>query len=549
MGSPAMGTSMGAMGGAMGAVRPNLSMGSNMCGMGSGQCCNCMPSMGGVLACGGSSTSAKNGVSLGGGLACGSVGGPGMVGAMRGCGSCGNMAGSGAAGCAAMASSGCKLFGATGVGCPPVNGCIAANVSTTVRTSVRTHPLDAARPGASSPASSKSAAPAILPQAEIALAKLREAEPLTGETAFHEGQLFLGFWRDVPPIYVEEVSAPTCVGALSRLNSGGGLGGRVPIPAHTTRDLSRFKAPEQCRYGFKCNYKLSCSRYHGDTPDCRVNCSCEDEQCPRGHPFRAGRERNAPGVGGGVSVGGSVGGSVSPSGALAAGLVAGVGRGKTLLPLGDFNLLADALARAKGRRPPPGYKCAKCGDVEHYLNECPLNTCFKCGGRGHIATNCTQPRKRTLAEMQALGAPAAATGVWQPAAEGGSTAAPDLVAGGAGVGVGVGMGLGAGMGSDAGSAGMAGAQMAPGSATPSGSSMMACGAGMAAGCAGMVAGGPGVGGAGSSAGGIGGQSLRWPFPRCHALERLEVRAAREVRNSAVIECVAISVTALRAKES
>lgn len=33
-------------------------------------------------------------------------------------------------------------------------------------------------------------------------------------------------------------------------------------------------------------------------------------------------------------------------------------------------------------------RCAKCGETDHYLNECSKNTCFKCGVKGHIATNC-----------------------------------------------------------------------------------------------------------------------------------------------------------------
>jgi len=27
--------------------------------------------------------------------------------------------------------------------------------------------------------------------------------------------------------------------------------------------------------------------------------------------------------------------------------------------------------------------------ADHYLNECPQNTCFRCGQKGHIATGCT----------------------------------------------------------------------------------------------------------------------------------------------------------------
>ena len=41
------------------------------------------------------------------------------------------------------------------------------------------------------------------------------------------------------------------------------------------------------------------------------------------------------------------------------------------------------------RRPPPHYVCRKCSvAADHYLNECPTNTCHRCGGKSHIATHC-----------------------------------------------------------------------------------------------------------------------------------------------------------------
>jgi hypothetical protein len=60
-------------------------------------------------------------------------------------------------------------------------------------------------------------------------------------------------------------------------------------------NLARFKAPEQCRYGAKCRFKSSCSRFHGDNVECcRVNCACEEENCLLGHPLRAGPARAHP---------------------------------------------------------------------------------------------------------------------------------------------------------------------------------------------------------------------------------------------------------------
>lgn len=98
-----------------------------------------------------------------------------------------------------------------------------------------------------------------------------------------------------------------------------------------------------------------------------VNCACEDEHCPKGHPLRAGRERGtavAPGGGGGTGAGGG-------------------GMGVKDFKPGQY---------PTGKRPPPGYVCAKCKATDHFLNECPHNTCYRCGQRGHIATHCTNER-------------------------------------------------------------------------------------------------------------------------------------------------------------
>ena len=111
--------------------------------------------------------------------------------------------------------------------------------------------------------------------------------------------------------------------------------------------LARFKTPEACRYGDRCRHKLSCSRFHGtDTTYHAINCACEDDRCPLGHPLRA--NRGAPG----------------PSGKFQGGTIT-------------------------GKRPGEHYVCNKCGlRNDHYLNECPEATCHKCGGKGHIASNC-----------------------------------------------------------------------------------------------------------------------------------------------------------------
>ena len=139
-----------------------------------------------------------------------------------------------------------------------------------------------------------------------------------------------------------------------------------------------------CGAGDKCRHKLSCSRHHGSRESHKVNCPCENESCPLGHPLRAGRDRKQ-------------GGSTRQE--------------NLLLPT--------------GKKPPSNYVCAKCqasrnrdcnalatttttklattttpccmrapwqARADHYLNECPENLCFKCGKRGHIASSCPNER-------------------------------------------------------------------------------------------------------------------------------------------------------------
>ena len=138
-------------------------------------------------------------------------------------------------------------------------------------------------PGNGVAAASHSAPPPpqgrLLNPAQLALSRVSATnEPLTGESALFEGHFFLGFWHDVPS--------------------------NVPVPpgqqeahraAQASQDLSRYKAPEPCRYGPRCQYKFACSRFHGPDPNlfCR-NCACEDDGCLMGHPLRAGRDRQQP---------------------------------------------------------------------------------------------------------------------------------------------------------------------------------------------------------------------------------------------------------------
>ena len=42
--------------------------------------------------------------------------------------------------------------------------------------------------------------------------------------------------------------------------------------------------------------------------------------------------------------------------------------------------------------PPPNYICKRCQKPGHFLQDCPTNVCFKCGGEGHIASKCQGQR-------------------------------------------------------------------------------------------------------------------------------------------------------------
>lgn len=167
---------------------------------------------------------------------------------------------------------------------------------------------------------------------------------------------------------------------VTRLERVGAIGHTRPLPRGLECILTRLLAGPSadllsgvlaCRRP-KCRFKLSCSRFHGEGDNFAINCQCDVEHCPLGHPHRAARRSS---MGGGVNPG------LSPMGG-GAGLPGGHG----LLPNGK------PAPPPRGGVPPPHYTCNKCGLKGHYLNECPDNVCHKCGLRGHIATYCQNPR-------------------------------------------------------------------------------------------------------------------------------------------------------------
>ena len=184
-----------------------------------------------------------------------------------------------------------------------------------------------------------------------------DCHPLVGESGLFDGGFYHGFWKE--PIF----RGPEDTNPFGATHPPGKVVQPTLTAAANAATLARFKTPEACRYGDRCRHKLSCSRFHGtDTTYHAINCACEDDRCPLGHPLRAGRDRT----------GGT--GEIQPQGQATA------GGGRTGGP-------------PSGRRPPATYVCAKCRAVaDHYLNECPQNTCFRCGQQGHIATHCTNER-------------------------------------------------------------------------------------------------------------------------------------------------------------
>ena len=184
-----------------------------------------------------------------------------------------------------------------------------------------------------------------------------DSHPLVGEFSFFDGSFYLGFWRE--PIF----RGPEDVNPHNAQVPPGKTLQAMQAEKATAATLARFKPPEACRYGDRCKHKLSCSRYHGRDPVLHaVNCACEDDHCPKGHPLRAGRERGSDGA---IAI---------------AGGTAAVGATRGHVP---------------GKRPPPNYVCAKCKTSnDHYLNECPQNVCHRCGQMGHIATFCPAGRSQ-----------------------------------------------------------------------------------------------------------------------------------------------------------
>ena len=149
-----------------------------------------------------------------------------------------------------------------------------------------------------------------------------ESHPLVGETGLFDGSFYQGFWRET--IF----RAPDDMNPLNATHPPGKIVQPTLTAQANASTLARFKTPESCRYGDRCRHKLSCSRYHGTVRECvcaraltfvpaadatgfgalwcphplapaqdaqyhAINCACEDDRCPLGHPLRAGRDRTS----------------------------------------------------------------------------------------------------------------------------------------------------------------------------------------------------------------------------------------------------------------
>ena len=109
-----------------------------------------------------------------------------------------------------------------------------------------------------------------------------------------------------------------------------------------------FNEPESCWYGQDCPRKIHCSRNHGIAE----LCECSSAICLKGHPLRR-----------------------------------------------QSKVQQCSQLRVQNNNVPwENYECLRCkAKGVHFLNECPQNKCYYCGGDGHIATYC--PMKHACLNM------------------------------------------------------------------------------------------------------------------------------------------------------
>ena len=160
-----------------------------------------------------------------------------------------------------------------------------------------------------------------------------------------------------PTPCAERIGAPVAIEAQASAHHDGRDSDAWHSPAeHLT--CESLEAGEPCWFGWRCKYRSTCSYYHGAGSHNSMACACDDTNCPLTHPRRANSPHEPPGHGG---------------------LIGGAHR--------DY--WGSGVWRSGGRRPPASYVCKFCKATDHYLKECPLAVCVRCGRQGHTAPDCT----------------------------------------------------------------------------------------------------------------------------------------------------------------
>ena len=122
-----------------------------------------------------------------------------------------------------------------------------------------------------------------------------EGHPLTGESAFYESNVYLGFWRENPQVFAAQFDAQDSVLAGLQRQQGGAGG---PSAADVAQ-LARFRPPEKCWFGM--TYATR-TRARARTATSRSTCatarattsSARSATAPR-QPRGPGPERQIPG--------------------------------------------------------------------------------------------------------------------------------------------------------------------------------------------------------------------------------------------------------------